>query len=35
VLVVFAPDGTEVFKGDFYTVQQVLDAIDEATASTN
>jgi len=33
LLVVFAPDGTEVFKGDFYTVQQVLDAIDEATAS--
>ena len=31
LLVVFAPDGTEVFKGDFYTVQQVLDAINKAT----
>jgi len=30
LLVIFAPDGTEVFKGDFYTVQQVVDAVNEA-----
>jgi thiol:disulfide interchange protein DsbD len=30
LLVIFSPDGSEVFKGDFYTVQQVLDAVREA-----
>jgi thiol:disulfide interchange protein DsbD len=30
LLAVFAPDGTEVFKSDSYTPQQVLDAIEEA-----
>ncbi|MFO0874838.1 MAG: cytochrome c biogenesis protein CcdA [Phycisphaerales bacterium] len=30
LLVVFAPDGTEVFKSDSYTQQQVLDAIQKA-----
>jgi len=32
LLVVFAPDGSEVFKGDFYTVDQVVEAINEARA---
>jgi len=27
LLVVFAPNGDEVFKGDFYTVEQVMDAV--------
>ncbi len=30
LLVIFSPDGDEVFKGDFYTVDQVLDGIDRA-----
>jgi thiol:disulfide interchange protein DsbD len=30
LLVIFRPDGTEVFKGDFYSVQQVLDAVNDA-----
>ena len=30
LLVVFAPDGSQVFIGDFYTSEQVLDAIQEA-----
>jgi thiol:disulfide interchange protein DsbD len=30
LLVVFSSDGREVFKGDFYTVEQVTDAIAEA-----
>jgi len=30
LLVVFAPDGTEVFKGDFYTVDQVIKAVEQA-----
>lgn len=30
LLVVFAPDGTEVFKEDFYTADQVIDAINRA-----
>jgi thiol:disulfide interchange protein DsbD len=30
LLVVIAPNGQEVFKGDFYTVEQVVDAINEA-----
>lgn len=32
LLVVFAPDGREVFKSDAYTAQQVLDAIARARA---
>jgi thiol:disulfide interchange protein DsbD len=32
LLVVFAPNGDEVFKGDFYTVDQVKDAVDAARA---
>jgi len=34
LLVIFAPDGREIFKGDFYTVQQVIDAIGEARDET-
>jgi thiol:disulfide interchange protein DsbD len=30
LLVVFAPDGRETFKGDFYTVDQVVAAVREA-----
>lgn len=30
LLVVYAPDGRPVFKSDFYTVQQVLKAVDKA-----
>ena len=30
LIVVFAPDGEEVFKADFYTTGQVLDAIEDA-----
>ena len=30
LLVVFSPDGSQVFIGDFYTSEQVLDAIQEA-----
>ncbi|MBP26760.1 MAG: hypothetical protein CMJ63_00870, partial [Planctomycetaceae bacterium] len=30
LLVVIAPDGQEVFKGDFYTVDQVVEAVNEA-----
>jgi hypothetical protein len=30
LLVVIAPNGQEVFKGDFYTVEQVVNAINEA-----
>jgi thiol:disulfide interchange protein len=33
LLVVFAPDGREVFKGDYYTVEQVLGALQEAPAA--
>ncbi len=32
LLVVFAPNGDEVFKGDFYTVEQVIDAVAAARA---
>lgn len=32
LLVVIAPNGQEVFKGDFYTVDQVVDAVNEARA---
>ena len=27
LLIILGPDGEEVFRGDFYTVDQVLDAI--------
>jgi thiol:disulfide interchange protein DsbD len=30
LLVVFAPDGNPVFKSDFYTVDQVFDAVQQA-----
>lgn len=30
LLVIFAPDGREVFKGDFYTVEQVVAAVEKA-----
>ena len=30
LLVVFGPDGNEIFKSDFYTVDQVLQAVREA-----
>jgi thiol:disulfide interchange protein len=30
LLVVFAPDGRETFKGDYYTVEQVIQAVREA-----
>ncbi|MEX0654895.1 MAG: thioredoxin family protein [Phycisphaeraceae bacterium] len=30
LLVVFSPDGREVFKGDFYTADQILTALDQA-----
>jgi len=30
LLLVIAPDGREVFRGDFYTVEQVVDAVREA-----
>jgi thiol:disulfide interchange protein len=30
LIVVFGPDGKEVFKADFYTAGQVLDAIQDA-----
>jgi thiol:disulfide interchange protein DsbD len=33
LLVVFAPDGNPVFKSDFYTVDQVLDAVEKAVNS--
>ncbi|MEM6756771.1 MAG: thioredoxin family protein [Planctomycetota bacterium] len=33
LLVVFAPDGREVFKAEFYTPAQVVEAIDRATES--
>ena len=33
LLVVFAPDGNPVFKSDFYTVDQVLDAVEKAVSN--
>jgi suppressor for copper-sensitivity B len=33
LLVVFSPGGSPVFKGDFYTVEQVLDAVKQALNS--
>jgi thiol:disulfide interchange protein DsbD len=33
LLVIFAPDGREVFKGDFYTIDQVLQAVESAKSS--
>jgi len=35
LLVVFAPDGREVFKNDFYTHQQVIEAVNQARVSTD
>lgn len=35
LIVVFSPDGTEVFKSDYYTVAQVLDAIEEASGKSS
>ena len=32
LLVIFAPDGRELFKGDFYTIDQVERAIAEAAS---
>jgi len=32
LLIILAPDGEEVFRGDFYTVSQVLDAIQTSRA---
>jgi thiol:disulfide interchange protein DsbD len=34
LLVVFAPDGNPVFKSDFYTVKQVLDAVEKALGNS-
>ncbi|MGD2036777.1 MAG: thioredoxin family protein, partial [Desulfobacterales bacterium] len=34
LLVVFAPDGNPVFKSDFYTVGQVLDAVKKAVGNS-
>ena len=33
LLVVFTPDGTPVFKSDFYTVSQILGAVERARSS--
>ena len=30
LLIVLAPDGREVFRGDFYTIEQVLEAVRSA-----
>jgi hypothetical protein len=30
LLIVIAPDGREVFRGDFYTVDQIVNAVREA-----
>ena len=34
LLIVLSPDGEEIFRGDFYTVDQVLNAI-ASTSSNN
>jgi thiol:disulfide interchange protein DsbD len=34
LLVVFAPDGNPVFKSDFYTVGQILDAVKKAVGNS-
>jgi thiol:disulfide interchange protein DsbD len=34
LLIVFSPDGNPVFKSDFYTVDQILDAVERALSST-
>ena len=34
LLVIFSPDGREVFKGDFYTVNQVVEAIQNARSES-
>jgi thiol:disulfide interchange protein DsbD len=33
LLVIFAPDGKPVFKSDFYTVNQILSAVERAMGS--
>ena len=33
LLIVFSPDGNPVFKSDFYTVDQILDAVERALSS--
>ncbi len=30
---IFRPDGSEAFKGDFYTVDQVITAVEQARES--
>jgi thiol:disulfide interchange protein DsbD len=32
LLMIYAPDGTPVFEGDFYTVEQVLQGVSDARA---
>jgi thiol:disulfide interchange protein DsbD len=34
LLVVFAPNGTPVFKSDFYTVDQILGAVEKALGNS-
>lgn len=34
LLIVLAPDGREVFRGDFYTIDQVVDAVNDARGDT-
>jgi thiol:disulfide interchange protein DsbD len=34
LLVIFAPDGTELYKADYYTVGQVVAAVEEALAES-
>jgi len=34
LLIVLAPDGREVFRGDFYTIDQVVDAVTDARGGT-
>lgn len=35
LLVIFSPNGKQVFKSDFYTVEQVLNAVNEAMKKTS
>ncbi len=35
LLVIFSPDGQQVFKSDFYTVEQILNAVAEATQTNS
>jgi thiol:disulfide interchange protein DsbD len=34
LLIIYTPEGHEVFRGDFYTVDQVIDAVTEARQSS-